>query len=100
VASFDQPACDQCTGVSRDEVLCEAVDKLLAAVVAVMSLLAMVQMAVLLVLGRLTLWTHLSDDHRWLLSSAGVANVVGPQEHGIAWRALHGVPYHVLSCSQ
>jgi insertion element IS1 protein InsB len=64
------------------------------AVVAVVVLFAVVNMAVFLVLGRLTPGTHISDDHRLLLTSAGVGSVFGQQYHGIAWRALHGYHYH------
>jgi hypothetical protein len=74
-----QPAFDQRSGVSRDAVLCEAVDKLTAAVMALMVLFAVVDVAIVLVLGRLTPWTHISDDHRLLLTSAGVGSVLGQQ---------------------
>jgi hypothetical protein len=76
---FHQQAFDERTGVIRDAVLFEAVDKLTAAVVAVIVLFAVMNMAVFLVLGRLTPWTHISDDHRLLLTSAGVENVFGQQ---------------------
>jgi hypothetical protein len=49
----------------------------MAAVVAVMLLFAVVNMAVFLMLGRLTPWTHISEDHRSLLTSAGVENIFG-----------------------
>jgi hypothetical protein len=76
---LDQQAFDQRSCVSRDEVLFEAVDKLAAAVMALMVLFAVVDVAIVLVLGRLTPWTHLSDDHRLLLTSAGVGSVFGQQ---------------------
>jgi hypothetical protein len=71
---FDERSC-----VSRDEVLCEAVDKLTAAVMALMVQFAVVEGAIFLVLGRLTPWTHSADDHRVLLTSAGVGSVLGQQ---------------------
>lgn len=76
---FHQQAFDERTCVICDEVLFEAVDKLTAAVVAVMVLFAVMNMAVFLVLGRLTPWTHISDDHRFLLTSTGLENVFGQQ---------------------
>jgi hypothetical protein len=36
-----------------------------------MVLFTAVDVAIFLVLGRLTPWTHISDDHRFLLTSAG-----------------------------
>jgi hypothetical protein len=66
-------------GVSRDEVLFEAVDKLTAAGMALMVLFAVVDVAIFLVLGRLTPWTHISDDHRFLLTSAGVGSAFSQQ---------------------
>jgi hypothetical protein len=72
--AFDQPPC-----VNRDEVLFEAVDKLTAAVVALMVLFAVVDVAIFLVFGRLAPRTHVSDDHRCLLTSAGVGSVLGQQ---------------------
>jgi hypothetical protein len=59
--------------------LFEAVDKLAAAVMALMVLFAVVDVAILLVPGRLTPWTHISDDHRLLLTPAGVGSVLGQQ---------------------
>jgi hypothetical protein len=38
-----------------------------------------VNVAIFLVLGRLTPWTHVSDDHRLPLTSAGVGSVFGQQ---------------------
>jgi hypothetical protein len=38
-----------------------------------------VDVAIFLVLGRLTPWTLISDDHRLLLTSAGVGSVFGQQ---------------------
>jgi hypothetical protein len=71
---FDERSC-----VSRDEVLCEAVDKLTAAVMALMVLFAVVDVAIFLMLRRLTPRTLISDDHRLLLTSAGVGSVFGQQ---------------------
>jgi hypothetical protein len=76
---LDQQVFDECSGVSRDEVLFEAVDKLTAAGMALMVLFAVVDVAIFLVLGRLTPWTHVSGDHRLLLTSAGVGSVCGQQ---------------------
>jgi hypothetical protein len=67
---FDERSC-----ISRDEILVEAVDKLTAAVMALMVLFAVVDVAIFLVPGRLTPWTLISDDHRLLLTSAGVGSV-------------------------
>jgi hypothetical protein len=69
----------QRSGIIRDEVLFEAVDKLTAAGMALMVLFAVVDVAIFLVLGRLTPWTHVFDDHRLLLTSAGVGSVLGQQ---------------------
>ena len=74
-----QQAFDQGSGVLRDEVLFEAVDKLTAAGMALMVLFAVVDVAIFLVLGRLTPWTYISDDHRLLSTSAGVGSVLGQQ---------------------
>jgi hypothetical protein len=52
-------------------------DQLAAAVMALMVLFTVVDVAIFLVLGRLTPWTHISDDHRVLLTSAGVGSVFG-----------------------
>jgi hypothetical protein len=84
---LDQPVCDERSCLSRDEVWFEAVDKLTAAVMAVMGLFAVVEVAIFLVPGSLTPWTLISDDHRLLLTSAGVGSVWDQQSHGIAWRA-------------
>jgi hypothetical protein len=51
----------------------------MVAVMALMVLFAVVDAAIFLVLGRLTPWTHISDDHRFLLTSAGVGSVFGQQ---------------------
>jgi|SRR5882724_10791650 hypothetical protein len=72
--AFDQRSC-----ASRDAVVFEAVDKLAAAVMAVMVLFAVVDVAIFLVRGRLTPWTPIADDHRVLLTSAGVGSVLGQQ---------------------
>jgi hypothetical protein len=71
---FDERSC-----VSRDEVLCEAVDKLTAAVMALMVLFAVVDVAIFRMLRRLTPRTFISDDHRLLLTSAGVGSVFDQQ---------------------
>ena len=61
---FDKP-----TRVIRDEVLLEALDELAPTVAALMVLFAVVNVAIFLVLWGLTLRTHISDDHRLLLTS-------------------------------
>jgi hypothetical protein len=76
---LDQQAFDQRSCVSRYEGWCEAVDKLTAAVMALMVLFTVVNVAIFLVLGRLTPRTHLSGDHRCLLTSAGMGSVFGQQ---------------------
>jgi hypothetical protein len=88
---FHQHALGQPSGVIRDEVWCEAVDTLMTAGMALMGRFAVVEVAIVLVRGRLTPWTPVSDAHRLLLTTAGVGSVVGQQEPGIAWRACHGV---------
>ena len=59
--------------------LLKAFDKLATTVMALMVLFAVVDVAIFLVLGRLTPWTYISDDHRFLLTSAGVGSVLGQQ---------------------
>ena len=76
--------------------LLKAFDKLATTVVALMVLFAVVDVAIFLILGRLTPWTHVSGNHRWLLTSAGMRSVFGQQYHGIAWRALLGAHYQKL----
>jgi hypothetical protein len=44
-----------------------------------MVLFAVVDVAIFLVLGRLAPWTHVSDDHRLLLTSASVGSIFGQQ---------------------
>jgi hypothetical protein len=90
---LDQHVCDEGSGVSSDEVVCAAVDKLTAAGMALMVLCAVVEVAILRVLGRLTPWTHRSEDPGLLWTSAGVGSVFGQQSQGIPGRALHGVHY-------
>jgi hypothetical protein len=51
----------------------------MAAVMALIVLFAVVDVAIFLILGRLTPWTQISDDHHWLLTSAGVGSVLGQQ---------------------
>jgi hypothetical protein len=46
---------------------------------ALMVLFAIVDVAIFLVLGRLTPRTLISDDHRFLLTSASVGSVFGQQ---------------------
>jgi hypothetical protein len=60
---------DKTTLVIRDEVLLEALDELAPTVAALMVLFAVVNVAIFLVLWGLTLRTHISDDHRLLLTS-------------------------------
>ena len=74
--TFQQQAFDEQTLVLRDEVLCKTVDTLPSAVVAVMMLFAIVHVPVFLVLGGLTRWTDVSDDHVLLLTSAGWVSVL------------------------
>jgi hypothetical protein len=59
--------------------LLKAFDKLATAVVALMILFAVVDVAIFLVLGRLTPWTPISDEPHFLLTSAGVRSVFGQQ---------------------
>jgi hypothetical protein len=59
--------------------LFEAVDKLTAAVMALIVLFGVVDVAIFLILGRLTPWTQISDHHRLLLTSAGVGSALGQQ---------------------
>jgi len=54
-------------------------DELTPTVVAGMVLFAVMNVSIFLKLGRLTLWTHLSDDHDLLLTSAGLVSDVGQQ---------------------
>ncbi len=54
----------------------EAVDKLTPTVVALMVLFAVVNVTVFLVLGGLTPWADVSDDHGLLLTSAGWVRVL------------------------
>ena len=56
-----------------------ALDELTPTVVAVMVLFAVVNVTIFLKLGRLTLWTHISDDHDFLLTSAGLVSDIGQQ---------------------
>src|SRR5262245_48241577 len=68
--TFQQQAFDERRLVLRDEVLFKTVDKLPSAVVTVMILFAIVNMAIFLKLGGLAPWTDVSDDHGVLLTSA------------------------------
>ena len=72
--AFNQGPC-----VIRDEILFEALDELASAVLALMVLFTVVNVAIFLVLGRLTPWTQVSGDHRVLLTSAGMGSVLGQQ---------------------
>jgi hypothetical protein len=90
---FHQQALDERTCVIRDEVLFEAVDKLTAAVVAVMVLFAVMNEAIFLILGGLAPRTHISDDHSVLLTSTGWIRVCGStvaqhRQASITWSAL------------
>ena len=76
---FHQQAFDERACILRDEILFAAFDKLPSAVVALMVLFAVVDVAIFLVLGRLTPRTLISDDHCFLLTSAGVGSVFGQQ---------------------
>jgi hypothetical protein len=66
-------------GLGRDAVLHEVLDKLPATVLALVVLFAIVDVAIFLVLGRLTPGTHVSDHHGFLLTSAGWVSVWGQQ---------------------
>jgi hypothetical protein len=79
-----QHAFEPPSGAPRDEVLCEAVDTLMTAGMALMGRCAVVEVAIVLRRGRLTPWTPVADAHRLLLTTAGVGRVVGQQEPGIA----------------
>jgi hypothetical protein len=63
----------------RDEVLLAALDELASTVRALMVLLPAVDMTIFLVLGGLAPRTHISDDHRLLLTSTGLVSVFGQQ---------------------
>jgi hypothetical protein len=76
---FHQQAFDEPTLVLRNEVLLEALDELASTVTALMVLLAAVVMTIFLVLGGLAPRTHVSDDHRLLLTSTGLVSVFGQQ---------------------
>src|SRR2546421_10747990 len=65
-----QQTFDEAPLFTRDEVLLAALDKLASTVVAVLLLHAVVNVAIFLVLGRLTPWAHISDHHGWLLTSS------------------------------
>ncbi len=56
--------------------LLKVFDKLATTVVALMILLAVVEVAVFLVLGGLTPWADVSDDHGLLLTSAGWVSIL------------------------
>jgi hypothetical protein len=58
-----QQAFAQRSGVLRDKVRLETLDKLTPTVLALVILLAIVDVPVFLVLGRLTLWADVSNDH-------------------------------------
>jgi len=60
-------------------------DKLATTVMAVMMLFAVVNVTIFLILGRLTPWTHVSENHGFLLTSIFSAYVFGQQSHGIGW---------------
>jgi hypothetical protein len=77
--SFYEQAFDEAPLVLRDEVLLTALDELAPTVMAVMVLFTVTNVTIFLKLGRLTLWTHISDDHDLLLTSAGLGSDVGQQ---------------------
>ena len=64
---------------SAREVLLPALDALASSVVAVLLLFAVVTVAIVLLLGCLTLWTHLAHDHGLLLTSVRLGSDFGPQ---------------------
>lgn len=86
-----QQAFDQTTPRLGDEVWLAALDKLAPTIVAVMLLLAIMNMAIFLQLGGLAPWTDVSNNHGVLLTSAGGGRVFGQPEHSIGSPALHGV---------
>ena len=71
-----QQAFNQRSGVIGDERLRKAVDKLAPTGLASMVLFAVVNVTVFLVLGGLTPWADVSDDHGLLLTSAGWVSVL------------------------
>jgi hypothetical protein len=76
--------------------LFEAVDTLTAAVVAVMVLFAMMNVAIFMILEGLAPRTHLSDDHSVLLTSTGWVRVCGStvaqhRQASMTWSALPGL---------
>ena len=73
---FHQQTFDQSSCVLRDEVWFEAIDKLASTLFALIILLAVVNVTVFLVLGGLTPWADISDDHGLLLTSAGWVRVL------------------------
>jgi hypothetical protein len=84
---------DKTTLVIRDEVLLEALDELAPTVAALMVLFAVVKVAIFLVLWGLTLRTHISDDHRLLLTSPKLgtcfwSTVTENQLASITWISL------------
>ena len=74
---LEQQAFDETTLVLRDEVLLAALDKLTTTVVAMMVLLAIVDVPIFLILGGLASRTHISDNHSVLLTSTGWIRVFG-----------------------
>jgi hypothetical protein len=68
-------AFNQCLCVIRDEIWLKAFDKLATTAVALMILFAVVNVTIFLILGRLTPWTHVSNDHGFLLTSILLVDV-------------------------
>ena len=66
--ALQQQALDQSSGVIRDEVLLQALDKLTATVLALMVLFAVVNVTIFLVFGGLTARTHILDEHSFVLT--------------------------------
>jgi hypothetical protein len=69
-------------------------DKLPSTVMALMMVFAVVNVPILLILGGLTLWIHVADDHGLRLTSAGLGSDGGQQSPRIVSRVLHGHHYH------
>jgi hypothetical protein len=88
-----QQAVDQRSSVIRDADLFEAVDKRTAAVMALMVLFGVVDVAIFLRLEGLAPLTHISDDHGVLLTSTAWIRVRGstgaqPRQAGLTWSLL------------
>jgi hypothetical protein len=67
------------SGQNRDEVLVRTLDELAPAVFALMILFPVMHRPIFLGLRRSALWTRISDDHRFLLTSTASISVFGQQ---------------------